>query len=147
MPTEGRPPMTEKTSTFLGGAINSALDESQGRFAKSPPTITGAGMKYPRLPEDHPSNQHSKVPDEPPFPTDINFVPPCGEAHEVRPAERSPSSLSSLVTEDQVQDAPVAFPAVERPAPSQDEIDDGCPGPRRADGTPMSTSLPVRRRA
>jgi hypothetical protein len=33
-------------------------------------------------------------------------------------------------------------------SPKEEEIDDGCPpGPRRADGTPLSTSVPKVRRA
>ena len=146
---------SETGSTFFEEGIGSALDEQQGRYGRREPVISGgeASVEYPRLPEDNPQNQHAKVPDEPPLGWSVSAPIVTGEFHET---EESPPPSShqapDVVVEDKVQDAHVAsssFPTFEHPASFQEEIDDGCPGPRRPDGTPMSTSLPrlLRRRA
>jgi hypothetical protein len=136
----------EQASTFIDAAIGSALDEQGGRYGKGVPTITGAMSQYPRQGDDSPWSQGAAVPPEAPLGIDVNFVPPVGEKFEVD-AQRSPPSLPTpSAVEDTVQDAPVAFPAVERPASNQ-EIDDDWVGERRSDGVPVGNPLGLKRRA
>jgi hypothetical protein len=134
--------------SFIDRAIGSALDESQGRYAKSVPTFPGANT-YPRQSEDSPWSHGQLVPPEPPYPVDINYVPPVGEFHERELASPSSSPFSEGGAPLGSVELDVAS-FHQEPVPKgfvHEEIDDGCPGPRRPDGTPLSTSLPKRRRA
>jgi hypothetical protein len=142
----------ERGTTFMEEAIGSALDESQGRFAKSAPTFPG-GTRYPRQPETSPWSQGNVTGVEPPFPVNISYVPPVGEAFEVQArAEELASPLSDVSeggapprSNDPVPSAVDLEPGGTIPGA---EIDDGCPGPRKPDGTPMSSPpLGLKRRA
>ena len=124
--------MTNKPSTFLDAAIGCALDESGGRFAKSAPTFPSANV-YPKLPEHHPSNQHAKVPDEPPLGIDVNYVPPVGEKFEL--GEVAPPSSSSPDGGASPSPAPADDPV------PKGSIPDDYVGASRVDGTPVGNSL------
>jgi len=125
--------------SFIERAIATAADEAGGRFAKGAPTFPVASV-YPKLPEDNSQNQHAKVPDEPPLGWSVSAPVVVGEAFEV--ARSSPPISDDRGQQDAPGDA--SSPSVERPASTSEEIDDGCPGPRRPDGTPLSTLLPRR---
>ena len=127
-----------KPSTYLDHAIASVLDEQGGRFAKSAPTIVGAGMQYPRLPEDHPSNQHAKVPDEPPLVWSVNEQLPVGERFELEQSPPPPSCPSPVVE--------AKPPTSLDPDASTVDPEVGV-APVRSDGVPLSTSLNFRWRA
>jgi|SRR6516162_10159619 hypothetical protein len=136
-------------STYLDHTIANALNERGGRYAREVPTFPGANV-YPKQPDTSPWSQGGAVPPEPPYPVDINFVPPVGEFHER--ADGSPSSpLQPAVTKDAVPDVPGVHhsPPVEHRAPTQEEIDDEWTGERRADQVPLGNpmGLPKRRPA
>jgi hypothetical protein len=134
-----------KPTTFIEQAIARATEEARGRWAKEAPTFPGANV-YPKQPETSPWSQGGAVPPEAPLGIDVNFVAPVGEKFELE--QGSPPSLPpTRVTEDTVQDAPVAFPASERPASNQKDIPDDYVGERRSDGVPIGNPLGLRRRA
>jgi hypothetical protein len=148
---------SEEGSTFFEEGIGSALDEQQGRFGKREPVISGGepSVQYPRLPEDNPQNQHAKVPDEPPLGWSVSAPIVVGEFYEtegVAPLSSSPFSNDGGAPSGQIDPgfrlpSPVEQSEPEGISPKEEEIDDGWVGPRRADGTPMSTSVPKVRRA
>jgi hypothetical protein len=135
--------MIKETSTFMDATIGSALDERQGRFAQKAPIITGL-TEYPRQPENSPWSQGAAMGVEPPFPTDVNFVPPVGEAHE----RFAPSSSSSPISDDggapSGQIDPRVLPSPVEQSEPEGVIPDGWEGERRADGVPMGNPLGTR---
>ena len=79
-------------------AMTSVLDPSlAGRFAKEAKADFTVGnspsVEYPRLPEGGPWGSGPQVGDEPPFPEDISYVPPCGEPHEAARAAEIAASV------------------------------------------------------
>src|SRR6516162_7320032 len=78
-------------STYLEHTIANALNERGGRYAREVPTFPGANV-YPKQPDTSPWSQGGAVPLEPPYPVDINYVPPVGEFHERGGELASPSS-------------------------------------------------------
>lgn len=103
-------------------AISAVLDPSLGgRFAKEAKADFTVGrdpvVSYPRLPANGPWGAGPQVGEEPPFPEDISYVPPCGEPHEAEAATRLLLSVeaaevfSSLGTEAGSQLPPPATAA------------------------------------
>lgn len=81
----------DRMSTYHALAQSSIDDERGGRYAAAsrPATFVGAGpVSYPKLPEDSPSNQLAKMPDEPSLGYSVDDQDPIGEAFEQEASKR-----------------------------------------------------------
>jgi hypothetical protein len=81
----------ERISSYRAHAEANADFDLGGRYGlvQKPAVVIGAspGVSYPKLPENSPSNQLARMPDEPSLGYSVNDQEPVGEAHEVRASQ------------------------------------------------------------